>query len=259
VSAGATLAYDVEGEAGAPALLFLNSIGSTRALWDGQRRAFRGRYRVVTYDARGHGASSVTPGPYTVAQLARDAVAILDAEQIEAAHVCGLSLGGITALRLALDAPARVRSLTLANTGARIGSVESWTARIALVRERGMSAVADIAMSTWFTDAFRAREPDTAARFRAVIESTPVEGYLGCCDAMRDEDLRDALPTLRGPVLAIAGTHDRATPPELIEQVHARVAGSRLVRLEAAHLSNVEQADAFDTALSSFLRAHTGS
>jgi 3-oxoadipate enol-lactonase len=252
-SSGATIAYDIHGNAGAPALLFLNSIGSTRAMWERQRRAFAGAYRVIQYDARGHGQSSVPPGPYTLAQLAGDALAILDAEKIATAHVCGLSLGGITALKLTLLAPERVRSLVMANTGARIGSVEFWDTRMALVRERGMAAVADVAIPNWFTAGFREREPGVVQQFRAAIESTPVEGYLGCSAAMRDEDLRDSLDAVRCPLLAIAGTVDRSTPPELLHFVHERLPGSRLVTLEAAHISNVEQETAFNAALSAFL------
>src|SRR5688572_33114468 len=127
-SPGATISYDVHGPAGAPALLFINSIGTRRELWDRQRVAFELSHRVIQYDARGHGRSSVPPGPYSIAMLGQDALAILDAEHIAAAHVCGISLGGLTALWLALHAPNRITSLVLANTGARIGSLESWTA-----------------------------------------------------------------------------------------------------------------------------------
>jgi len=222
-------------------------------MWDRQRRAFADAYRIIQYDARGHGQSSVPPGPYTLAQLAGDALAILDAEKIAAAHVCGLSLGGITALKLTLLAPERVRSLVMANTGARIGSVEFWDTRIALLRERGMPAVADVAIPNWFTAGFREREPDAVQQFRSAIESTPPEGYLGCSAAMRDEDLRDSLGAVRCPLLAIAGAADRSTPPELLHFVHERLPGSRLVTLESAHISNVEQEAAFNAALSSFL------
>ena len=255
-TSGATIAYDVHGDASAPALLFLNSIGSTRAMWDRQRRACESAYRVIQYDARGHGRSGVPPGPYTLAQLASDAIAILDAEHIAAAHVCGLSLGGITALGLTLRAPGRVRTLTMANTGARIGSVEFWDARMALVRERGMTAVADAAIPNWFTEGFRTRDPEAVQPFRAAIEATTVEGYLGCCAAMREEDLRESLSGVHCPVLAIAGAFDRSTPPELLHFVHERLPGSRLVILEAAHLSNVEQEAAFNAALTGFLAAH---
>jgi 3-oxoadipate enol-lactonase len=198
----------------------------------------------------------VPAGPYTIAQLAHDALAILDAEQMETAHVCGLSLGGITALWMAVHASERVRSLVLANTGARIGSVEFWDTRMALVRERGMTAVADVAIPNWYTEGFRAREPETVQGFRDDIESTPVKGYLGCSAALREEDLREAVNTVRCPVLAIAGASDRSTPPELLHFVHGRLPGSRLVTLDAAHISNVEQEAAFNAALSTFLDAN---
>ena len=256
-SSGAVISYEVHGAVGAPPLLFLNSIGSTRAMWDRQRRALADAYRVIQYDARGHGQSSVPPGPYTLAQLAGDARAILDAEQVAAAHVCGLSLGGITALGLTLGAPERVRTLTMANTGARIGSVESWDARIALVRERGMTAVADAAIPNWFTEGFRRREPEVVQAFRAAIETTAVDGYRGCCAAMRDEDFRDSVDRVRCPVLAIAGAFDRSTPPELLHFVHERLPGSRFVILDAAHISNVEEEAAFNATLSGFLSAHS--
>ena len=252
-SSGAMISYEVHGAVDAPAVLFINSIGTRRELWDRQRLALETNYRVILYDARGHGASSVPVGDYSIAQLAHDALAILDAERLAAAHVCGISLGGLTALWLGVHAPDRVRSLVLANTGARIGSVESWTARIALVREGGMKAVADLAMPLWFTDAFRAREAGTVQQFRQMVESCPVNGYLGCCAALRDEDLREALGSVRCPVLAIAGAHDRATAPELLHLVKQRVPQSHLVTLDAAHLSNVEQDVAFNASLSSFL------
>ncbi len=249
------ISYDLHGPSGAPALLFINSIGATRELWDRQRAAFAASYRVIQYDARGHGQSSVPQGPYTIALLAQDALAILDAEQIPSAHVCGISLGGLTGLWLSIHAPQRVSSLALANTGARIGSIDSWTARIALVRKSGMTAVADLAIPLWFTDAFRAREPHTVQRFREMIESCPVEGYLGCCEALRDEDLREAVASVQCPVIAIAGSHDRATAPELLDFVHEQLPRSHLVTLDAAHISNVEQATAFTAALSAFLAA----
>src|SRR5688572_20606545 len=124
---GAVISYEVQGAVDAPPLLFINSIGTRRELWDRQRQALEASYRVIQYDARGNGASSVPAGDYSIAQLAQDALAILDAERLTAAHVCGISLGGLTALWLGVHAPGRVRSLVLANTGARIGSVESWT------------------------------------------------------------------------------------------------------------------------------------
>jgi len=251
-TSGATISYSVEGPATAPVLLFINSIGTTRELWSRQTAALADRYRVITYDARGHGRSSVPPGEYTIAQLGGDALAILDAEHADSAHVCGISLGGITALWLGVHAPNRVRTLTAANTAARIASTQFWTERIASVKEKGMAPLAETTMLRWFTDAFREREPQTVQQFRSMLASCPTTGYLGCCAALRDEDLREAIAAIRRPVLAIGGRADAATPPEGVEFIHQRIAGSTLLLLEAAHLTNVERADEFTSALRDF-------
>jgi 3-oxoadipate enol-lactonase len=254
-TSGATISYIVDGAADFPTLLLLNSIGSTRGMWARQLPAFTQRHRVIRYDARGHGRSSAPAGEYTVEQLGRDALAILDDAGANAAHVCGISLGGLTAMWLGIHAPDRVASLVLANTAARIGSVESWTERIALVRERGMGAVADLAIPRWFSPEFRERAPETVDEFRAMILSTPPEGYLGCCAALRDADLRDAIAGIGCPVLAIAGSADAATAPEGLHFIHERIRGSKLVTLDTAHLSNVERADEFTSAVLTFLRS----
>ena len=249
---GATISYTVDGAASAPALLFINSIGTTRDLWSRQTAALANRYRVITYDARGHGRSSVSEGDYTIAQLGADALAILDAEHTAAAHVCGISLGGITALWLGVHAPDRVRTLTAANTAARIASQQFWTERIASVKEKGMAPLADLTMPRWFTEAFREREPETVQRFRSMLASCPTTGYLGCCAALRDEDLRQSIAAIRRPVLTIGGRADAATPPEGVQFIHQQIAGSQLVLLDAAHLTNVERADEFTMALDEF-------
>jgi 3-oxoadipate enol-lactonase len=249
------LSYSVDGSRDSPTILFINSIGTTRELWSRQVAALADRYRVIAYDARGHGRSSVPHGEYTIAQLGGDALAILDAEHVEAAHVCGVSLGGITGLWLAVHASDRVRTLTAANTAARIASLQFWTDRIASVKDTGMAPLAEMTMLRWFTDGFRAREPRTVERFRSMLASCPPAGYLGCCAALRDEDVREAIAAIRCPVLAIGGRADAATPPEGVEFIHERIAGSKLVMLDAAHLTNVEQYAAFTQALRDFVEA----
>ncbi len=251
-SSGARISYTAEGPPDRPALLFINSIGTTRALWQAQLPALVGTYRVIRYDARGHGSSAVPAGNYSIELLARDALAILDAENVKQAHICGISLGGITAMWLGVHAADRVSSLVLANTAARIGSLQSWTDRIALVQERGMTGVAELAMKTWFSPSFHQRRPDIVASFKAMVESCPPTGYLGCCAALRDEDLREAISKITCPVLAIAGHTDVPTPPEALAFIHQQIKGSKMLTLDAAHLSNVEQADAFTSALMGF-------
>src|SRR5687767_11403335 len=246
--------YEVEGDPGAPPLLLINSIGSTREMWTRQMDAFRAAFRVIRYDARGHGTSSVPRGAYTVDELGGDALAILDDAGVPSAHVCGISLGGITAQWLGLNAPGRVRGLVLANTAARIGTVESWTGRIGLVHQKGMSAVADLAMERWFTPAFRERDPETVHAFRTMVQNCPPDGYLGSCAALRDADLRDSIASINAPTLLVAASADAATPPEGLEFIRARVNGARLVTLDSAHLSNVECAEEFTDAVLEFLK-----
>ena len=255
MSDGARIDYSVAGALTAPTLLFINSIATTRDLWARQVPRLSKSFRVITYDARGHGFSQVTAGDYTIEQLGRDALAILDDAGVESAHLCGISLGGLTAMWLGVNASRRVKSLVLANTAARIGSVEMWTERIAFVRQQGMAALADITMPRWFTDSFRAREPQTIEHFRSMVASCSRDGYLACCAALRDEDLREAITGIRCPVLCVAGSSDPATPPDALRFIHERIEGSRLVVLDAAHLTNVEQHEAFNDAVSSFLRS----
>src|SRR5215217_5603819 len=165
LSDGARIDYSVTGAASAPTLLFINSIATTRELWARQVPRLSKSFRVITYDARGHGFSQVTAGDYTIEQLGRDALAILDDAGVESAHVCGISLGGITAMWMGVHVPRRITSLVLANTAARIGSVEMWTERMAFVKQQGMATLADLTMPRWFTDDFRAREPQTIEQF----------------------------------------------------------------------------------------------
>jgi 3-oxoadipate enol-lactonase len=256
-SANATISYEVDGPADGPPLLLINSIASTRELWARQMPAFAGRYRVIRYDARGHGRSSAPAGDYTVEQLGGDALAILDDAGIAAAHVCGISLGGLTAQWLGVHAANRVSSLVLANTGARIGSNESWAERIALVRDQGMTVVADLTIPRWFSTGFQERDPETVHAFRTMIQSCPAGGYLGCCAALRDTDLREAIAAITCPTLVIASTADAATPAEGLAFIRARVAGARMVTVESRHMSNVECAEAFTAAVLDFLEPLT--
>jgi 3-oxoadipate enol-lactonase len=253
MSGGARIDYSIAGAPTAPALLFINSIATTRELWARQVPRLSKSFRVITYDARGHGFSQVTAGDYTIEQLGRDALAILDDAGAESAHVCGISLGGITAMWLGIHAPRKVKSVTLANTAARIGSVEMWAERIAFVRQQGMATLADMTMPRWFTEGFRAREPQTVEQFRAMVAACSKDGYLSCCAALRDEDLREQISAIHCPVLCVAGSADPATPPEALQFIHERIAGSTMVLLDAAHLTNVEQDQAFTNGLLQFL------
>ena len=250
-SGDADIAYDVTGE-GDPLLLVMG-LGADSKGWTAQTPVFAERHRVITFDNRGAGRSSTPPGSYTTEQMGRDALAVLDAAGIERADVCGVSLGGLTALWLGIHAPDRVGCLVAANTAARLGSREGWSDRIEQVRAGGMEAVAEGGLARWFTSGFRDTHPETADRFRAMLLACPVEGYTGACAVLRDADLRADLGRIAAPTLVVSGTHDTATPPALGAEIAAGVREARTIELDAAHLSNVEQPIAFTAAVLDFL------
>jgi len=243
----------VEGEAAAPTLVLSNSLGTNLAMWDAQMPAFSERFRVVRYDSRGHGASAVTPGPYTIERLARDVIALLDTLDIKRAHFCGLSMGGAVGMWLGANVPERIDRLVLCNTSPKIYSPEVWNTRIDTVRKGGVAGIADAVLKGWFTAHFHEREPQTLARMRTMLATTPTEGYVACCAALRDMDQWEALARIKRPTLVIAGTHDPATPPAAAKRMVESIKGSRYVELDAAHISNVEAADGFTKAVTDFL------
>ena len=204
---GCRLDYAVSGPDDAPPLVLSNSLGSDRGMWDAQADALARRYRLLRYDTRGHGASDAPTGDYSLARLARDLLTLMDHAEIARAHVAGVSLGGLTAMWLGVHAPDRVDRLVLANTAARIGSVPMWTERMRLVETGGLAAIADATMDRWFTAGFRAARPEAVDRIRATLEAVPVSGYLGCCAALRDSDLRDDMARVRA---RSAGDHRHA-------------------------------------------------
>jgi len=250
---GCRLAVDLSGPEGAPPLVLSNSLGTDRGLWDAQVAAFARSRRVLRYDTRGHGRSDAPPGDYAIDRLGRDVLAVMDHAGFAAADVCGVSIGGLTALWLGIHADGRVRRLVLANTAARVGSDAFWADRIALVRDQGLSAVADLTMERWFTAPFRAARPEVVARMRDTLLAVPVAGYVGCCAALRDADLRADAARVAAPCLVVTGRHDLATPPAAGEWLAATVPGARLVSFDAAHLANVECGAAFTAAVDQFL------
>jgi 3-oxoadipate enol-lactonase len=250
---GCRLRYRVDGPPHADVVLLSNSLGTTHALWEPQLDALSSRFRVIRYDTRGHGASDAPAWPYTIDELGLDALAILDAAGARTAHICGLSLGGLTAMWLGIHSPERVGSLILASTAARIGNALLWQERIELVRTSGVAALADAAMGRWFTNTFREAHPDVVARYHLMLASCRAEGYASCCAAIRDADVRAAIGAITAPTLVIAGMHDPVTPPADAEAVRTRIRGARVCLLQAAHLANVEQADAFSDSVIAFI------
>ncbi len=251
---GCRLAYQLEGPEERPVLLLSNSLGTRLSMWEPQLAAFRGHFRVLRYDSRGHGGSDAPPGAYSLDRLGRDVLELLDALGLSRVHFCGLSKGGMVGQWLGVFAPERLECLVLANTAPYMGPPSGWQQRIELVLRQGMSAIVEGVLERWYTPAFRARAQDAVQHTRAMLLGTPAVGYAGCCAAIRDMDLRPLAPLLKVPTLVIAGAQDPATPPESAEAL-ARAMGRTptLVRLDAAHLSNVEQPEAFSRAVLDFL------
>jgi 3-oxoadipate enol-lactonase len=257
---GCALAYRVDGKDDAPVLLLSNSLGTTRELWADQVEALAGRFRIVRYDTRGHGESDAPSGDYPIEQLGGDALAVLDAAGAHRAHVCGLSLGGMTAMWLGIHAPDRIDRLILASTGARIGTTDTWNERIDQVRASGLDSIADAVMARWFTEPYRKSRPEVVLRFRGMLTSTKPQGYAGCCAALRDADLHGLIASIRAPALVVTGASDTATPPASGRAIHTSIRGAEIVELNASHLVNVEQPDRFNqVVLEFFLRTAIGS
>lgn len=252
---GVRLWFQIEGKEDAPTLLFSNSLGTDLGLWDSQVPDLAERFRIVRYDTRGHGKSDAPEGPYTLDWLGRDALAVLEASGSETASVIGLSLGGMTAMWLGANAPHKVDRLVLANTAAQLGPPSLWEDRIAAVTASGMGAVTESVLERWFTNAFRASHPQEVERIRRMLDATAPQGYAGCCAAIRDMDLREDIERIAVPTLIICGSVDPATPPVKAQEIARHVEGAKLITLQAAHLSNIEQPEAFNAALEAFLSA----
>ncbi len=254
-SGDARIHYTLEGQSGLPVLMFSNSLGANYSMWDPQAREFRKKFRILRYDTRGHGQSSATPGPYSIEQLGKDVIAMLDALDLDRVHFCGLSMGGMIGMWLGVNAPARVNQLVLCNTGAKIGVTETWNARIDAVQKNGMKSVASAVIDRWFTPAFRRKSPATTSNILKMLEETNQEGYAACCAAVRDFDFRVQLDKIRQPTLVIAGAHDPATPPADGRFLAQHIPGARYAELNAAHLSNIEDEHRFNTELAAFLNS----
>jgi 3-oxoadipate enol-lactonase len=250
---GSRFHYQLDGAPDAPVVVLSNSLGTNLAMWDAQIPALAQKFRVLRYDSRGHGASDVTPGPYSIQGLAQDVVGLLDALQISAAHYCGLSVGGLIGQWLGINASKRFKSLTLCNTAARIGTTDAWNTRIAAVRERGMAPIANGVVSRWFTEDFAKREPTWVEAARQMLLHSPPEGYAATCAALRDEDLRETIAHINLPTLVISGVQDAAVTVADGRFVAEKIPGSQYLELNAAHLSNIEAAEPFTAALLKFL------
>jgi 3-oxoadipate enol-lactonase len=252
-SGDARIHYALDGPTESPVLVFSNSLGANISMWEAQVSELTKKFRVLRYDTRGHGQSSSSPGPYSIEQLGRDVIALLDALDLDRVHFCGLSMGGMIGMWLGARAPGRLNHLVLCNTGAKIGTTEAWNARIEAVRKNGMKSVASAVVERWFTPAFRQKAPATIANTLKMLEGTNPDGYAACCAAVRDFDFREQVSKIRLPTLVISGAHDPATPPADGRFLAHQIPGARYVELNAAHLSNIEDQDRFTTEVAAFL------
>jgi 3-oxoadipate enol-lactonase len=236
------LAATLEGPAGAPVVVLGNSLGTTREVWEPQVAALGERFRLLRFEHRGHGGSPAPPGPYTIAELGADVLALLDGLGLQAVSYCGISLGGMIGMWLAAHAPERIGALGLCCTSAYLPPAGFWAGRAEQARAGGMASLSEQVVARWFTPAFRARDPAAVAGFVTTLEGVDPEGYAGCCEAIAALDLRSSLGRISAPAMVIAGAEDPATPPWHGAQIASAVRGARLrVIRGGSHLANVSQ------------------
>jgi 3-oxoadipate enol-lactonase len=247
------IAWRVDGPADAPALLLLGSLGTTSEIWRPQIQPLTSDRRVIRLDTRGHGQSDASAGHFTLDDLGADALSVLEAAGAEQAAVCGVSLGGMTAMWLAAHAPERISTLIAVSTGLKIGVRATWEERVQQVRAGGTEAVADASMGRWFTQRFRDAHPDVVMWCRAMLSGCPTDGYVSCCGILMDADLHAAAPHITSPTLVLVGREDPVTPPASAREIADHITGARLLTLDASHICAVELPEEFNRAVSGFL------
>jgi 3-oxoadipate enol-lactonase/4-carboxymuconolactone decarboxylase len=246
--------YRVEGTDGRPVVILAHSIGADHSMWTQQVEALSPYFHIVRYDVRGHGASDVPKGEYSIEQLGADTLAIADALGISRFGFCGLSLGGAVGQWLAIHAPERLTHLILANTSPQFGPRANWETRIRMVNEGGMASIVEMVMQRFFSPSTLARDFH-ASGVKSVFLGTDPNGYAGCCAALRDVDHTAALSKIKTPTLVIVSDHDPSTPWSGHGEILAReIPGVRVVRLPGAHLSNLERPQSFNAAVLEFLQ-----
>lgn len=245
--------YQLEGPSGAPVVVLSNSLGTTFEMWQPQMAALLANFRVLRYDTHGHGRTA-KHDKTSLPQLAEDVISVMDDAGVQQAHFCGISMGGLTGLWLARFAPERFLSITVANSAAKIGEQSGWLERARNVRLEGMSAIAKSAPSRWFTEDFVKHHGTQIEALCSSLAASDAEGYASCCEALAAADLRGEIDAISLPTLFIAGTHDPVTTVADSEFMQRQVSGSHLVTLKASHLSNIEDAHGFNTALLNFIQ-----
>ena len=253
---GISMNYTLDGPANAPVVTLSHSLATTLAMWQPQLKALTARWRVLSYDTRGHGGTDAPKAAYTLDQLADDAHALLSALGIQRTHWVGLSMGGMIGQTLALKAPELFASLSLCDTSSRIPPEAKplWDERVHTAETKGMEPLVEGTLNRWFTAPYKAKGGLVIDTVKTMIRSTPPAGYIGCCQAISGLNLTDQIGAIKAPTLIIVGEDDQGTPVAASKVMNEKIAGSQLVILKsAAHLSNMEQPDAFTNALVGFL------
>ena len=256
LSDGVSLNTRLDGPEGAPWVVLSNSLGSNLSMWDGQIDLLTSKYRVLRYDHRGHGASDVPPGPYTLDMLVGDVIELMDHHGIGTADWIGLSMGAMTGMGLAIHHPDRFGRMVLADGRADAPDMfkAMWDQRIAVVSGGGTEAVADGTLGMWLTEDWRAANPEASARVRAMIVGTDAKGYIACCQGLKGLDYLKDLGSVRNPVLYICGAEDKGAPPEVMKAMAAATPGAEYVEIaNAGHVPNINRPEAFNAALAAFL------
>ncbi|MCX6473236.1 3-oxoadipate enol-lactonase, partial [Rhodococcus sp. (in: high G+C Gram-positive bacteria)] len=252
------LNFQQTGNLDAPAVVLLGSLGSDLSMWQPQIHALSNRYRVIAVDHRGHGKSPVPAGPYSIADLAGDVIALLDSLELESVHLVGLSLGGAVSQWIAAHHPTRVETLTLMCTSSQFAPAQPWIDRARAVRADGIASIAAAVVGRWFTPGLADNDPELVARHVAMVEATPDEGYAACCEALSVWDGRADLARIVAPTLLIAGEQDPATPPATLSAIADGIADAVLHVVDpGAHLANVEQAGRVTKLLATHIASHT--
>jgi 3-oxoadipate enol-lactonase len=247
--------HAVTGDPDGIPVVFANSLGTDLRVWDRLLPLLPQSLRLVRYDMRGHGLSDAPEGDYFMGDLVADVAALMDALGLKDAVFVGLSIGGVVAQGLAAERPDLVRAAVLSNTAAKIGTEESWRDRIATVRAGGIDAIADGVLEKWFTRRFHAERADELAAWRHMLTRTPLDGYCGCCAALSGTDLRESTAGLLRPVLAIVGSDDGSTPPDLVREVADSIVGASFEIIRGAgHIPCVEAPEATAAAITGFLQ-----
>jgi 3-oxoadipate enol-lactonase len=246
--------YEIHGSEDAPWLTFSHSLACSLRMWDGQIEAFKDRFRILAYDTRGHGASDAPQGPYTLDMLAEDLRQLLEHLKIKKTNFVGLSMGGMIGQTLALKSPELFDRVVLADTGhaQTPETIKQWEERVQTAQAKGMEPLVEGTLGRWFTEDFRKKQKPVVDTIAKLIKSTPVPGYVGCCQAIARLSTTARLKEIKQPVLAIAGEQDAAAPGT--RYIGENVPGAKLVMIaQAAHIANIEQAEAFNRALREFL------